>query len=690
MADETGPDQIRNHLSGKANNVVQAGHLHGDVNFNEVAPNPHDLALRYLASAVQNHWHEEVARRGLLDPAPLAVSWLKTGEPIADHASNINGSFSGCADDLTGLARSFRNLPRRRLVLLGDGGAGKTTLAILLVVALLKDAEPREPIPVMVSIGSWDPQKEHLHTWLVRRLEEDYPGIRRLGRKTLENLVSGRHIIPVLDGLDEAPKNQQASILTMLNRSLTVDDPLVLTCRTQEYVAAVHGGDVLSAAAIVRAEPVEAEAAVAYLHAGTPPFLAHQWKPVFDQIRTGNGPLAEAFRSPLTISLARTIYGRSISSPAELLDTRRFSTGWAVEYFLLGAVVPSSYEDYLVPATPSPNPTKNQYEPGKVAKWSTFLARHLYWLNTRDFAWWQLKYAVPRFVFALAGWLLSVFIFLPFLALAMADENARSSSIEDLFATCMVFAAILLTWSAIRSRRPKSPYRILVHPSRGFMAAKIYLLRGLARIVLAVVILSVLLATLGWLFPLWGFMLLNLVMLFVASILPMAYILPLPRRVKRCVSWPIRKIWSLATRGIWGHVSDFGVTNPRRLLQSDRSVALLVLCAFPIATSVIPGLIWIGAAIESSNNSGASWGQPGGYAPLLMFPMLGAVVGTAFVVDSAWWNFVVARLWLGIRGRLPLRLMRFLEDGRERQVFRQSGTMYQFRHARLHDRLLYG
>jgi hypothetical protein len=47
----------------------------------------------------------------------------------------------------------------------------------------------------------------------------------------------------------------------------------------------------------------------------------------------------------------------------------------------------------------------------------------------------------------------------------------------------------------------------------------------------------------------------------------------------------------------------------------------------------------------------------------------------------------VAAVIMGLRGTGPVRTIRFLEDARERQVLRQAGAAYQFRHARVQDRL---
>jgi hypothetical protein len=48
----------------------------------------------------------------------------------------------------------------------------------------------------------------------------------------------------------------------------------------------------------------------------------------------------------------------------------------------------------------------------------------------------------------------------------------------------------------------------------------------------------------------------------------------------------------------------------------------------------------------------------------------------------------VSQLVLRVAGRpVPVRMVRFLEDARARQLLRTVGPVYQFRHATLQDRL---
>jgi hypothetical protein len=67
---------------------------------------------------------------------------------------------------------------------------------------------------------------------------------------------------------------------------------------------------------------------------------------------------------------------------------------------------------------------------------------------------------------------------------------------------------------------------------------------------------------------------------------------------------------------------------------------------------------------------------------------IGLVVGVGIGLSvSQTWASSLASAQLARRWRTPVRLMRFLDDARERGVLRTVGPAYQFRHARLQDRL---
>jgi hypothetical protein len=72
---------------------------------------------------------------------------------------------------------------------------------------------------------------------------------------------------------------------------------------------------------------------------------------------------------------------------------------------------------------------------------------------------------------------------------------------------------------------------------------------------------------------------------------------------------------------------------------------------------------------------------------LLAGTVFGIAVGLAIFLSRAWGSFVLTRAWLALRGKTPLRLMRFLDDAHRRGVLRQAGAVFQFRHASLQDNL---
>jgi len=65
----------------------------------------------------------------------------------------------------------------------------------------------------------------------------------------------------------------------------------------------------------------------------------------------------------------------------------------------------------------------------------------------------------------------------------------------------------------------------------------------------------------------------------------------------------------------------------------------------------------------------------------------GVFIALLVLMGRAWPRFVVARCYLAVRGRLPWRLMAFLADARHRELLRQAGGVYQFRHIRLQETL---
>src|SRR3984893_8857532 len=218
-------------------------------------PDEMDQAQRKLATQVLSQWTEEIRIRELDDPKPLVVHWRLTGLNVMYHVGQIvrptllrglpgreQLRFSGRTDGIDKMVSEFRHLTRRRLVILGARRIGKTPLPVLLLPELLTHPQPGDPVPVLLTISGWDPTTEPLDRWIARRLGELYPALRAAayGPDAPWALVTERpsRILPILDGLDELPKQIHPQVLTALSKSMTNADGLILTCRTAEFQAA--------------------------------------------------------------------------------------------------------------------------------------------------------------------------------------------------------------------------------------------------------------------------------------------------------------------------------------------------------------------------------------------------------------------------------------------------------------------
>ncbi|MPY65016.1 NACHT domain-containing protein, partial [Streptomyces spongiae] len=319
----------------------------------EADPVDLDRVVGELAVAVRNQWDSEAAVRRVNDPYPLPVSWRVADDSLTeawalltDLARSWPGGPPGdpalWSPDATGLAGRdaeigqvfSERVPTRRLVILGEPGAGKSVLLIRLLQDLVARRTDGAPVPVLFSLASWDPHRP-LKAWMADQLRRTHPGLASAAPSSVTvtdtasdeptdlaaYLLSAGLVLPLLDGFDELPPALHATALDMLNRALPAKQPLVLTSRTDPYrTALTRLGTVvrLNGAAAVQLLPLDAQAAADYLRrdAGGPHTpAAHRWNSVITHLGT-NSPVGQALATPLGLFLARTIYNPRPGTPA--------------------------------------------------------------------------------------------------------------------------------------------------------------------------------------------------------------------------------------------------------------------------------------------------------------------------------------------------------------------------------------
>ena len=638
-----------------------------------------------LAGLVTEQWRNEAIMRSLDDPDPIPVRWnLTQREEVMDHLANLTGVsplLIASSDDIDGLVSAFRAMRRRRLVIIGGPGAGKTTLALQLLLGLLatrRDGRADEPLPVLLSVAGWDTTAfPRVQDWLAGQLAEAYPALRarELGPDAPTTLATRGHILPVLDGLDELPEPARAAVITALNRSMGGEDQFVLTSRTHEFSHAVGAAkDVLTSAAVIESLPVDPMAAAAYLKRCLP---VHPG-PVWEQIMTGLSTpkphagamtsLAEITASPLGLWLLRAAYITPGADATPLLDPERFSNTATLRAHLFDRLIPA-----LVDARPPSDDRaglfrpRRRHGPAQVRHWLGYLAYHLTLvgsrtIGTRDFAWWQLarttqtvtsRTRVVRdhtgaltvdLTFSLtAGTVFGTTIGIV-LGIALGIDIGTTEGVTTgvaagigyaIFAGLMeglVIGGLASSWredspgvASLRARRRPLPLRRIFGPG---------LVSGL---------------TAGIFGGLNAGLVFGIVAAFVFGLLA------------------------------WVEVPTLGgrTSTPPASWRADRTLNLVRTATVWLGSSLIFG---ISAGISGGLATGLSVGIAAGTA-------LGLPAGLTISNHRAWPAYLVATYRLALAGRLPRRLMPFLDDAHRLGLLRAVGPIYQFRHAELHDHL---
>ncbi|MFI9237072.1 NACHT domain-containing protein [Streptomyces sp. NPDC053079] len=636
-------------------------------------PEELDRVAEDLAAALADEYARDERQSRVHDPVPIPVRWSAADPRVSDHEANILGvpattePAPAPAPDREGqfeaIGRFFTSLPNGRLVILGAPGAGKSALALRLARALLDDRVPLTAVPVLLPLASWNPTEQDPWHWAARRLAALHPSAVPTHHTAHDLITSGR-ILPILDGLDELPAPTRARALARLRRSLNAPARLVLTCRSEEYEAAVaDAATVLPAATVVQLTPLGTDDLRAYLPRTTPrtgpaPAAPTKWAPVLAELSADAGPpqaavVRSVLSTPLMVSLARFVYSETHADPRDLLDGRRFPDAAAVERHLFDAFLSAAYEDSA----------GGLWSGAQARRWAGYLAAHLRRGGEQDIAWWRLAEAVPWWL-RWPGTGLAVGI----AALAMGLTGYDNPWWRE-WLPLPPWAAVLLLGSLaalldwVLSPAVDPPRRLRVpgrEEVRGWWRASRWPRWCLPAAVTALAFSGVFTQ------PSW-------------IVLPLA----LPA-LALLLSLTIGLLDLLSCRADPAEAPE-----PVALLRADRRTELLL---GPLAlvrhrrrrtaTEVVLGFTFLMVII---------WQVQTATTPTLTWLRTAALVLLAWALcawsGSAGGGLALARLWFSISGTLPWRVMTFLDDAHRRGVLRQSGGLYRFRHIELRNRL---
>ena len=123
--------------------------------------------------------------------------------------------------------------------------------------------------------------------------------------------------------------------------------------------------------------------------------------------------------------------------------------------------------------------------------------------------------------------------------------------------------------------------------------------------------------------------------------------------------------------------------SPATSWRDDRRHSVMIGLTVGLVIGLATGTA-IGLAFGLNQGVGSGL-RDGALAGLLLFGLMAAIV--AGIGISRAWPATLVAAQLAMRWHTPLRLMNFLDDAHQRNVLRTVGPVYQFRHARLQDRL---
>ncbi len=643
-----------------------------------LAPAQLDAAADSLATVLADEYARDEKQLHVNDPAPIPVRWSAAGPHLSDHRANILRTPITASDgtaqpldmegDFDGIAAFYARVPSGRLVILGAPGAGKSALVLRLARDLLGSREPGAPVPVLLPIASWNSAEEDPWHWAARRLAALHPTVLRTPQLAHDLLTSGR-LLPVLDGLDELPEPARPKALTRLRRTLNEPARLVLTCRIEEYEAAVEDTDtVLPAAAVVQLEPLSVADLERYLpRTARPTGPEHtdtKWTPVLARLADAEdrAPEVESLRAvlstPLMVSLARFVYTGTRADPTELLEDDRFRERATLERHLYDAFLSAAYED-----------TGRAGWTGEQARaWTGYLAAHLRRTGEQDIAWWRLGEVVPRSVRWVGTGLAMAIAALAVGVTGYDHPWWREWVPVPPWVVVLVLGCVaaVLDWCL---DAPVDAPRRLHWPGRADLQA----LRSELRLLVLIVPLAVLL--------IGALVVLNQNDSALRGTVLGVVVIP-----SVVLSRLIDRFTRLA--------DPADAPEPAELLRADRRTQL-VLGPFTPArqplrrlfceTALILVAVVLACWLRIADRSPVTWGD----WVLALGLLLLALAVCRWSVSAAG-RLAVARVYLACTGALPWRVMTFLRDAHRRGVLRQSGGLYRFRHIELRNRLAEG
>lgn len=655
--------------------VLNGQGSHAEINHTTVTITESELdrAANELADAEGTHWLAEADSRGLLK-SQVPVHWrvsrrrltTRVAAAVAEQGPRRFPPLPGVAPlteqslraggDLTDLHKVYGGLASGRMMIVGPAAAGKTSAAIVLLRAALHHrAAPAMapyrsgiPVPVLMTLDGWAPDDERRDVvdWAVERLSRE-----RKGHRYLRQLLDTGRIALFLDGFDEVSEEVRHLAVTALE---SAPFRVVLVSRTQE-AADTAERELPADAVALELEPVRPHDAAAYLLNSLADPAPPAWQKLVRQLlEEPDSAVAQALADPLTVTLLKEVYARE--GPVEELFAMAGPD--AVRDHLLDHAVSAAYAKKKRP------PGCRRYSPETAERTLRHLAARLTEEDTRELHWWRIPSWPGRRSRAWITGAAVTVVYLTVVVLALAPW------IGPLWA----MGAALMGWTlgtvdaGIRMFRLHHEQRLTsagwrdVLPLRAIMGGLFdwITVTGTTWLVLRFAghpqsLLQCCLFGLPYGFG--GALLRGRAADLVARTIVAPF--PLLRFARDMIPELETETRVLGPRDVWRH--------HMRML-------------FPLGL-LAGGMVGLYTGALAAMVNGAGFGLALGVATGSGHALMAGVLGNAAVATT------LTAVQLSVREGTPPGLMAFLDDAHRRGLLRANGPGYEFRHARLQERL---
>jgi HEAT repeat protein len=311
------------------------------------------------------------------DPAAVQPPWGYYNSEDRREFSGIWDAFVSC---------------KRRMLLLGQPGSGKTTALHHLAIKLIDEAEASadRPVPLLVNLskfrlkqpaawafrfhrggdgGEDQTSNTAFGTWLISEMAS-FPG---LDKKLAQWWLEEGRVAVLLDGLDEFNDEQRPELVRLLNETFLRDHPFLpvaICSRINEYrVLQSQAETKLQLEGSIQLEPLTPQQVTSYLEAAR----ARELLKALPDDRA----LQELTKTPLTLSMLVAVYGRDFPflDPSSGLSERRHDLFQA---YVARMLQRQARRDQMVPfddiAAHDVPVAKYRYKPKNIDRWLGWLA----------------------------------------------------------------------------------------------------------------------------------------------------------------------------------------------------------------------------------------------------------------------------------------------------------------------------